>query len=140
MHDQTQYSNGRSKISQTSKPQPGDLKVLMAQAVAFFPNQTLPPGTPDVYLMAWGQIAQKYGENRFQNALWNVLRRSDFFPLPKAIEEECEALRRQSWGGQQDEMIEYRRQIREHPERFVRIGDLFTEAMENVARRKRGAA
>jgi hypothetical protein len=25
-------------------------------------------------LLAWRQIADKYGMNRFQNALWNVLR------------------------------------------------------------------
>jgi hypothetical protein len=140
MYEPTQYSNGRSRTSQTSKPQVGDLKVLMAQAVAFFPNQTLPPGTPDVYLKAWMQIAEKSGPERFQNALWNVLRRSEFFPLPKAIEDECEHIRRESFGGKQDEMIEYRRDIQRHPERYVKVGDIFAEATANVARKKGQAA
>jgi len=37
-------------------------------------------------------------------------------------------------------MIEYRREIEQHPERFVRVGDLMAEAMANVARRKGRAA
>jgi hypothetical protein len=138
--DPTPYSNDRDRTSQTSKPQQGDLKVLMAQATAFFPNQTLPPGTPDVYLLAWRQIADKYGMNRFQNALWNVLRRSEFFPLPKAIEDECEAIRRQSFGGQQDEMIQYRRDIQQHPERFFDVSEMVQEVLARVARRKAGRA
>jgi hypothetical protein len=137
--DPTQYSSDRDRTSKTS-PQQGDLKVLMAQAAAFFPNQTLPPGTPDVYLLAWRQIADKYTMNRFQNALWNVLRRSEFFPLPKAIEDECEAIRRQSFGGQQDEMIQYRRDIQQHPERFFDVSEMVQEVLARVARRKAGQA
>lgn len=140
MADQTQYSNGRDRISPTSKPQPGDLKMLMAQAVAFFPNQTLPPGTPDVYMLAWKQIADQYGAHRFQNALWNVLRRSDFFPLPKAIEDECEVLRRESWAGRHDEMIEYRDRLRNHPDEFISATDLMSEVFERVEARKRAKA
>jgi hypothetical protein len=134
--DPTPYSNDRDRTSQTSKPQQGDLKVLMAQATAFFPNQTLPPGTPDVYLLAWRQIADKYGMSRFQNALWNVLRRSEFFPVPKLIEDECEAIRRISYGGRKDELDAYRREIVQHPERFFNVGEMMKEVMERVARRK----
>jgi hypothetical protein len=133
---ETRYSNGKQETSGGSKMPAGELKVLMAQAVAFFPNQTLPPGTPDVYMLAWRQIAEKYGAQRFQNALWNVLRKSEFFPVPKAIEDECEAIRRHSYGGQQDEMEQYRLDIRRHPERYVKVGDLIKEAEANVARRK----
>jgi hypothetical protein len=91
-------------------------------------------------LLAWRQIADKYGMNRFQNALWNVLRRSEFFPLPKAIEDECEAIRRQSFGGQQDEMIQYRRDIQQHPERFFDVSEMVQEVLARVARRKAGQA
>jgi hypothetical protein len=60
--------------------------------------------------------------------------------LPKAIEDECEHIRRESYGGKQDEMIEYRRDIQRHPERYVKVGDIFAEATANVARKKGQAA
>jgi hypothetical protein len=49
-------------------------------------------------------------------------------------------MRRESWGGKVDEMVEYRREIREHPERFVRMSDLVAEATANVARRRQRKA
>ncbi len=65
------------------------LGLLLVQAQAYFPNQILPPGTPDGWLMAWEEIAQEYGEHRFRSALWRVCRKSKFIPGPSEIEEEC---------------------------------------------------
>lgn len=89
MSDLAKQHSARGKTSQTRLPQLNDLATLMARAKAFFPNQTLPPGTDDLYLVAWGEIAAKYGTERFDKALWNVLRRSVFFPAPVEIENEC---------------------------------------------------
>jgi hypothetical protein len=81
-NDQTQQSNGQlSELKHLGK--------LMEQARDFFPSQEIPDGTAEVYLRVWIEIVAKYKMQRFEVALWNVLRRSQFFPLPYAIEEEC---------------------------------------------------
>ena len=69
------------------------LLLLMSQAQAMKPNQTLPPGTPDMYLQAWEEIAEEFGMETFQAGLWKALRRTAFFPAPNEIEVECAAIR-----------------------------------------------
>lgn len=67
-----------------------NLALLMAEAQAYFPNQSLPRGTPAVYLKAWEEIAMIFGIQKFTDALWKVLRESEaFFPMPLAIERKC---------------------------------------------------
>src|SRR4051812_8814143 len=58
------------------------LGLLMAQAQAYFPNQVLPEGTPDVYLEAWEELAAEFGMEMFRQGLWRALRRGEFFPVP----------------------------------------------------------
>jgi hypothetical protein len=100
MYERTQQRNGGSTRGTTSSKQPagldGQLMMAMAQAQAYYPNQALPKGTPEVYLTAWKETANRYGSDRFAIALWNVLRRSDFFPLPQHIEDECRFLKAQT--------------------------------------------
>src|ERR1035437_9117371 len=62
---------------------------LMAESQAFKPNQTLPPGTPDMYLQAWEEISQEFGMDLFGRGLWKALRKSAFFPQPNEIENAC---------------------------------------------------
>lgn len=81
-------SGGNGATQRLTQPL-NELGMLMKQAKAFFPNQEIEEGTSDLYLKAWGEIAGKYKMHRFETALWNVLRKSAFFPLPYAIEEEC---------------------------------------------------
>src|SRR6185312_4353533 len=80
-----------------SKPQLPDesvfaLGALMQQARDYYPNQTLPEGTPDVYLKAWEELAQSQGMKRFEAGLWKALRSHDFFPTPNQIENACEEI------------------------------------------------
>ena len=64
-----------------------------AQAQAAKPNQALPPGTPDMYLQAWEEIAAEFGMERFRAGLWRALRKTPFFPAPNEIEDACRELR-----------------------------------------------
>ena len=57
---------------------------------------------------------------------------SKFFPLPVEIAEECERLKKRSYGGGEDEMIAYRRRINEHPEEFFKVGDILREGIAKV--------
>lgn len=59
---------------------------MMAQVQAFSPNQTLPPGTPDVWLKAWEEMVSEMGLERFEKALWRAMRGSDFIPNPNDIQ------------------------------------------------------
>lgn len=92
MREPIRFSKGTGRTTPTSKPRLDDLKTLMQQAVDYFPNQTLPPGTIAVYLKAWVEIAAQYGYQTFHGATWRVLRRSNFFPTPAVIEQECLAM------------------------------------------------
>lgn len=85
------------KTSKTYKTSHVDLTRLMAEAVAWFPNQRIEKMTQGVYLQEWKAIADRYSLQRFEDALKQVLRSSDFFPLPRALETECEAQRKASW-------------------------------------------
>lgn len=69
-----------------------ELGRMMSQSLAMKPNQTLPPGTPDLYLQAWEELAAEFGMERLQAGLWRALRRSSFFPQPIEIETACREL------------------------------------------------
>ena len=58
---------------------------LMAQTQARYPNQTLPPGTPDMYLVEWEELVLKFGLQPFRDALSKAIRSSRFFPDPQEI-------------------------------------------------------
>jgi hypothetical protein len=91
-------SEGVSLATRSGPPLPAGmglmLSKLMAEAQAFMPNQTLPEGTPDMYLTAWEEIALRVGLKTFREGLWKALREADFFPSQKAIEERCMEIRR----------------------------------------------
>ena len=87
-------SNGSEARMTLLRPPCSDAVVLalgqlMAEAQAFKPNQELPPGTPDMYLQAWEEIAQEFGMDLFAKGLWRALRKSPFFPAPNEVEEAC---------------------------------------------------
>ncbi len=82
-----------SEALQREEQRKVQLGQMMAQAQLFLPNQTLPPGTPDMYVKAWDEIAKEYGMSVFEGALWKVLRRATFFPLPVDIEDQCATMR-----------------------------------------------
>lgn len=145
----TQQPNGSGLLKTTSALplQEGMALVeLMAQAQAFKPNQTLPPGTPDLYLQAWEEIVQTYGMERFKEGLWKALRRSTFFPAPNEIEDSCEGLRRAAGESRQasetrallDDMEAAAKHRREHPEEYFSMPDLVAEVMARIAAKKGG--
>lgn len=118
--------NGNELRTMQSKPQLPDASVfalgaLMQQARDFYPNQTLPEGTPDVYLKAWEEIAQVQGMKRFEAGLWKALRNHDFFPTPGQIEDECEVIRKASVNPR-SELDKINAQVahaKAHPEEYV---------------------
>ena len=69
-----------------------ELGRMMSQSLAMKPNQTLPPGTPDLFLQAGEELAAEFGMKQFQAGLWRALRRSSFFPQPIEIETACREL------------------------------------------------
>ena len=87
------YRTNKSSERQATQSQ---LAAAMKAAQAYFPNQRLGEETVKVYLADWRDIAERFGVERFENALGNVLRRADFFPLPKEIASECRALKQLS--------------------------------------------
>lgn len=92
------YGNQQSKRTlKTSRISHGDLTRLMAEAIAWYPNQRIEKLTQTLHLQDWKLIAEKHSLERFETALKTVLHRVDFYPLPRVIEDECEALRRQTW-------------------------------------------
>ena len=72
------------------------LSTLMAQTQARYPNQTLPPGTPDMYLVEWEELALKFGLEAFRDALSKAIRSSRFFPDPQEIRELLQAKKREA--------------------------------------------
>jgi hypothetical protein len=76
-----------------------DLLTLMAQAQAAKPNQMLPEGTPDMYLRAWEEMADRYGTKIFAAGLWKALSASKFFPDPLDIDEQCRRIKRAELDG-----------------------------------------
>lgn len=108
------------------------LATLMAQTQARYPNQTLPEGTPDMYLVEWEEIALKYGLAMFQAGLSRVLRNSRFFPDPLDIREACWGLRNaEIRQAETDRELAARKAYAEdvaaHPENYVTMGDLMRE-------------
>lgn len=85
-----------NETSATYRKPPRDLRMLLVQAMAYYPNQNIPEATAVVYLKEWERIAERHGD-RFEAATWNVIRRSDFFPLPNAISAECESMKREKF-------------------------------------------
>lgn len=83
-------SDSRSAMMRSEQPLNADLVLklaeLMAQMQDFSPNQTLPPGTPDVWLKAWEEMVSEMGIDRFEKALWRAMRNSDFLPNPNDIQ------------------------------------------------------
>lgn len=82
------------------------LAYLMAQAKAYFPSQVAgwihstatELGTEAVFKREWLALVERYGMDRFANALGNILRQSGsedykWFPLPAIIGAECAALK-----------------------------------------------
>jgi len=70
------------------------LASLMAQVQARYPNQPLPPGTPEMYLTEWKELAQQFGLSAFQEALSKAIRSSRVFPDPLEIRELLHAKKR----------------------------------------------
>lgn len=67
---------------------------MMAEVQARFHKQLLPPGTPDMYLREWEEMAAKFGLVEFRDALARCIRnreRPAFFPEPHEIDAECKA-------------------------------------------------
>lgn len=67
---------------------------LMAQTQARYPNQPLPPGTPEMYLTEWKELALQFGLPAFRDALSRVIRSSRLFPDPLEIRELLRAKKR----------------------------------------------
>lgn len=63
----------------------------MKEAQAAKPNQQLPPGTSDMYLAKWQEMAATMGMDVFRLGLSRALDESDFFPAPDFIRERCVA-------------------------------------------------
>lgn len=93
-----QSSGSPSLVTQLTRHVPDaqaeELLDLMEQTQAGYPNQTLPPLTPDMYLAQWEEIVVEFGMPAFRAALWRAICESDFFPGPKSIRNECELARR----------------------------------------------
>ena len=85
-----QPSSGSVSLTTPSGPPLPDgmgwaLSTLMAQVQARYPNQTLPPGTPDMYLVEWEELALQFGLQAFRDALSKAIRSWRFFPDPLEI-------------------------------------------------------
>lgn len=117
-----QLSSDKALLTTRSQQQENDaladrLLELMAQAQAYFPNQTLPPGTPDAYLKAWEEIVAERSEEKFTAALWRACRKGKFFPGPAEIEEQADALAPQSKLPVRNEFLERWEKDKQHVER-----------------------
>jgi hypothetical protein len=71
------------------------LGVLMAQAQSAKPNQTLPDGTPDMFLSQWEDLVLEFGMVEFRAALLKALADSRFFPDTYDLRINCEEARRE---------------------------------------------
>ena len=65
------------------------LTVLLAETHAAYPNQTLPEGTPDMYLAQWEEIALRFKMKVFVAGLSRAIRENKFFPDPHEIRKHC---------------------------------------------------
>jgi hypothetical protein len=73
------------------------LATLMDETQARYPNQMLLPGTPEMYLAEWEEMAQRYGLEGFRAGLLKAIREPErhFFPAPEDIRAHCACARRQ---------------------------------------------
>lgn len=142
-----QPHNGVSPQSEASRQAPNAslvrrLALLMGQATDYFPHQAIPDGTPELWLKAWKELAIRYGEARFTEAVWAVCTRSRFMPLPVDIAEECERMRLRDRERDANpnshvlDMRDYQRRLRDNPADFVSVAIVAKEAAANVARRR----
>ena len=119
-------------VTRSAKQLPADsvlaLGAMMAQTQSFFPNQTLPPGTPEVWLRAWEELALKFGLDNFTEGLWKVVNESDFMPGPKAIREACGSFARAKNARAFDKQLrDEEADRRQHPEQYVRVSIVISE-------------
>jgi hypothetical protein len=93
-----QSSDSVSLTTRSGPPLPAgmglQLAKLMAQTQARYPNQTLPEGTPDMYLVEWEEVALEFGLEAFKEGLSKAIRENRFFPDPHGIKEHCVAMQR----------------------------------------------
>jgi hypothetical protein len=71
-----------------------ELQRLWLQTVASYPNQALPMGTPDMYLMQWEKMVLRYKMETFRRGLSRAINESRFFPAPEDISDQCQAIAR----------------------------------------------
>ena len=64
---------------------------LWMETVAAYPNQVLPPATPDMWLVKWEEMILRFGVSLFRDALSKAVD-GKFFPTPDSIKEWCESL------------------------------------------------
>jgi hypothetical protein len=71
----------------------------------------------------------------FQSGLWKALRKSQFFPDPLDIEEECRVIRSADYDGKALDAIKAREKVfRDSGEKVTNFADLIREASVNVGR------
>lgn len=91
-------SAGISLSTRPGPPLPADtaqtIQRLWLQTVAAYPNQTLPEGTPDMYLVKWEAMVLRYGAEMFRDGLSKAIDDSRFFPVPEDIATHCQAIAR----------------------------------------------
>jgi hypothetical protein len=68
------------------------LEDLMAQVQSNYPAQSVNPQTGKVWLKLWTEMATMYGIRSFKQAVWALLKKTHFLPLPAEINVELEAL------------------------------------------------
>lgn len=127
-----QFSNEKLSLTRRSgavmnEAEYGDLQLLMGQMCDRYPNQTLLPGTTDIFLKEWEEMGLRYGLETFQDALLKALRESAFFPDPSEIRTHCAAIDLQKFdAAEKRRKIAAReakeRDMREHPEEYGPIG------------------
>ena len=95
-----QSSDSVSLTTRSGPPLPAGMGLtlakLMAQTQARYPNQTLPEGTPDMYLVEWEEMALEFGLETFKEGLSKAIRDSRFFPDPHGIKDHCIAVQREA--------------------------------------------
>lgn len=131
-----QSKSNKSAITQSQPLSNEDLvrKLLsmMAQAQAFFPNQTLPPGTPDLWLRAWEEMVGEMGLQRFETALWRALVTGRFIPSPEDIRSNDAELQAQAAAKRSQEADKRRRESdlkaeqhrKDHPDEYFDIREI----------------
>src|ERR1700733_7624716 len=71
------------------------VKKLMAQMKANYPNQELTPETGEIWAPQWLSMVERYGLTEFRQVLMSLLASSKFFPQPHEIGEELSYITRE---------------------------------------------